>query len=86
MLCQSFYLKKKKKFFITIVGNKNGRGMRLSTYDPDDPISNNGQLQQTYNSLDNSSRLSQNSNGQRVSTISNNYTEKTMLLSSDEEN
>lgn len=59
--------------------------MRLSTYDPDDPISNNGQLQQTYNSVDNSSRLSQNS-GQRVSTISNNYTEKTMLLSSDEEN
>lgn len=60
--------------------------MRLSTYDPDDPISNSGQLQQTYNSVDNnSSRLSQNS-GQRVSTISNNYTEKTMLLSSDEEN
>lgn len=59
--------------------------MRLSTYDPDDPISNSGQVQQTYNSLDNSSIVSQNA-GQRVSTISTNYTEKTMLLSSDEEN
>lgn len=59
--------------------------MRLSTYDPDDPISTTGQIQQTYNSVDNSSVISHNT-GQRVSTISTNYTEKTMLLSSDEEN
>lgn len=59
--------------------------MRLSTYDPDDPISPSGQAPQSYNSVDNLTRTAQNA-GQRVSTISQNYTEKTMLLSSDEEN
>lgn len=69
-----------------ILGGKNGRGMRLSTYDPDDPMSpSGGTVPQSYNSLDNPSRPPI-SVGPRVSTISHNYTEKTMLLSSDEDN
>lgn len=61
--------------------------MRLSTYDPDDPMSpSGGTVPQSYNSLDNPSRPPI-SVGPRVSTINtHNYTEKTMLLSSDEEN
>ncbi|CAH0546917.1 unnamed protein product [Brassicogethes aeneus] len=68
-------------------GGKNGRGMRLSTYDPDDPMSpSGGTIPQSYNSLDNPPRPPI-SVGPRVSTINTqNYTEKTMLLSSDEEN
>lgn len=59
--------------------------MRISTYDPDDPMSpSGGTVTQSYNSLENTSRT-QNV-GPRVSTISQNYTEKTMLLSSDDEN
>ncbi|KAJ8915760.1 hypothetical protein NQ315_004572 [Exocentrus adspersus] len=67
-------------------GDKSGRGMRLSQYDPDDPMSpSGGVVPQSYNSLDNPSKPPI-SVGSRVSTVCNNYTEKTMLLSSDEEN
>lgn len=59
--------------------------MRISSYDPDDPMSpSGGTVPQCYNSLDNPIRPPQTSN--RVSTITQNYTEKTMLLSSDDEN
>lgn len=68
------------------IGGKSGRGMRISSYDPDDPMSpNGGTVQQCYNSLDSAIKPPSNS-GQRVSTITQNYTEKTMLLSSDDEN
>lgn len=72
--------------FIYFSGGKNGRGMRLSQYDPDDPMSPSGGIvPHSYNSLDNPSKPPL-SLGSKVSTISQNYTEKTMLLSSDEEN
>ncbi|ENN79781.1 hypothetical protein YQE_03837, partial [Dendroctonus ponderosae] len=67
-------------------GGKNSRAMRLSQYDPDDPMSPSGGIvPHSYNSLDNPSKPPL-SLGSKVSTISQNYTEKTMLLSSDEEN
>lgn len=70
-------------FVVPVPGGKNSRGMRISTYDPDDPMSpSGGTVPQCYNTLDNQVRPS----GQRVSTITQNYTEKTMLLSSDDEN
>ncbi|KAF7275277.1 hypothetical protein GWI33_012019 [Rhynchophorus ferrugineus] len=66
-------------------GGKNGRGIRLSQYDPDDPMSpNGGTVPHSYNSLDNPPKPPITF-GSKVSTISH-YTEKTMLLSSDEEN
>lgn len=66
------------------VGGKNGRGMRISSYDPDDPMSpSGGTVTQSYNSVENAPK---SQNVGRVSTISQNYTEKTMLLSSDDEN
>lgn len=74
-----------KNVFYGILGGKNGRGMRVSSYDPDDPMSpSGGTVPQSYNSLDNLARPPQGSG--RVSTITQNYTEKTMLLSSDDEN
>lgn len=60
--------------------------MRISTYDPDDPISpSGGPVPQTYNSV-NDTRPQTQSFGQRIASTPQNYTEKTMLLSSDEEN
>lgn len=53
-------------------GAKNQRGMRVASYDPDDP--QNMPVPPP-----------QRRNNQRVSTISQNYNEKTMLLSSDDE-
>lgn len=69
--------------FLILLAGKNGRGMRISSCDPDDPMSpSGGTVPQSYNTLDNQTRPL----GQRVSTITQNYTEKTMLLSSDDEN
>ena len=51
--------------------------MRISSFDPDDP-------QNQPPSAPTTQRRSSNSH-QRVSTISQNYNEKTMLLSSDDE-
>lgn len=69
--------------FISVLAGKNGRGMRISSCDPDDPMSpSGGTVQQCYNTLSNQTRPL----GQDVSVISQNYTEKTMLLSSDDEN
>ncbi|KAF7275276.1 hypothetical protein GWI33_012019 [Rhynchophorus ferrugineus] len=69
----------------TNFSGKNGRGIRLSQYDPDDPMSpNGGTVPHSYNSLDNPPKPPITF-GSKVSTISH-YTEKTMLLSSDEEN
>lgn len=70
----------------SISGGKNSRGMRVASYDPDDPTCGGGtpappgplgarKMQQG----------SATSGSQRVATISNNYNEKTMLLSSDDE-
>lgn len=59
--------------------------MRISSYDPDDPMTpSGGTVPQSYNSLETGTRSAQGG-GQKVSTISHNYTEKTMLLSSDDE-
>ncbi|XP_044735157.1 transmembrane protein 184B isoform X2 [Chrysoperla carnea] len=58
-------------------GSKSSRGMRVSSYDPDDPMQGGntpGQQKKTILTA-----------GQRVATISQNYNEKTMLLSSDDE-
>lgn len=58
-------------------GSKGSRGMRVSSYDPDDPMQGGntpGQQKKTILTA-----------GQRVATISQNYNEKTMLLSSDDE-
>lgn len=80
-------------FFSIVAGGKNARGIRVSSYDPDDPNNQN----QTGNSgnegggggyvasktLGNQRKFMPGS--QRVATISQNYNEKTMLLSSDDE-
>ena len=55
-------------------GTKGQRGMRVSSYDPDDPQNMPVPPPQR-----------RNTSHQRVATISQNYNEKTMLLSSDEE-
>ncbi|XP_015119911.1 transmembrane protein 184B isoform X1 [Diachasma alloeum] len=55
-------------------GTKNQRGMRVSSYDPDDPQNMPVPPPQR-----------RNTSHQRVATISQNYNEKTMLLSSDDE-
>lgn len=61
-------------------GGKGGRGMRVASYDPDDPSS--GQpAPTTYNGQ----QRIQHTAPQKVATISQNYNEKTMLLSSDDE-
>lgn len=58
--------------------------MQIATYDPDDPTNTNGTtMTKLYNSTAHPSRSLY---AGRVSTISQNYTEKTMLLSSDDEN
>ncbi|XP_068143227.1 transmembrane protein 184B isoform X1 [Drosophila tropicalis] len=97
-------------------GGKNSRGIRVSSYDPDDPNNGGagnggGAIQQSihtssggYNAVATNGGGSGNGNGggavapktlgnqrkfmpggQRVATISQNYNEKTMLLSSDDE-
>ncbi|XP_015042992.2 transmembrane protein 184B isoform X1 [Drosophila pseudoobscura] len=85
-------------------GGKNSRGIRVSSYDPDDPNSGGGgalqeasQHQQPtsggYNAVASGPLASKTlgnqrkfaPGGQRVATISQNYNEKTMLLSSDDE-
>ncbi|XP_046423588.1 transmembrane protein 184B isoform X1 [Neodiprion pinetum] len=55
-------------------GSKGQRGMRVSSYDPDDPQNMPVPPPQR-----------RNTSNQRVATISQNYNEKTMLLSSDDE-
>ncbi|CAD6202038.1 GSCOCG00002913001-RA-CDS [Cotesia congregata] len=55
-------------------GTKNQRGMRVSSFDPDDPQNMPVPPPQR-----------RNTSHQRVATISQNYNEKTMLLSSDDE-
>lgn len=83
-------------FFPNSEGNKSSRGIRVSSYDPDDPASQTGGQQgHTGNSgggyvapktLGNQRKFMPGSQGSsRVSTISQNYNEKTMLLSSDDE-
>jgi len=88
------------KKFLTNKGGKNARGIRVSSYDPDDsntqPQNNptNGQQTQHQPSTgqSKSSSIAQPPTlgstrkfSQKVSTISQNYNEKSMLLSSDEE-
>lgn len=78
-------------------GNKSSRGIRVSSYDPDDPNTQTG-TQQGYTgnsasggyvapkTLGNQRKFMPGSQGSsRVSTICQNYNEKTMLLSSDDE-
>lgn len=88
-------------FIFLIQGNKNSRGIRVSSYDPDDPTTQtSGNVQgNTGNgssaasgyvapkTLGNQRKFMPGSNqgSNRVSTISQNYNEKTMLLSSDDE-
>lgn len=99
----------------TQTGGKNSRGIRVSSYDPDDPSSggagtgggaamqasqpssggynavatgpgsgsNNGSNCMASKTLGNQRKFMPG--GQRVATISQNYNEKTMLLSSDDE-
>lgn len=83
--------------FLSSKGNKNSRGIRVSSYDPEDPTSQTGAQQcNTGNSgsggyvapktLGNQRKFMPGSQGSsRVSTICQNYNEKTMLLSSDDE-
>ncbi|KAH8390597.1 hypothetical protein KR215_006612 [Drosophila sulfurigaster] len=90
-------------------GGKNSRGIRVSSYDPDDPSSGGGATQAASMGGTNSNGGGYNAvatgggnngcvapktlgnqrkflpGGQRVATISQNYNEKTMLLSSDDE-
>ncbi|XP_004526769.1 transmembrane protein 184B isoform X2 [Ceratitis capitata] len=93
-------------------GGKNSRGIRVSSYDPDEPsaahhgnssntaIGNNGTMNNSANASTGTPGGSITSciasktlgnqrkfmpGGQRVATISQNYNEKTMLLSSDDE-
>lgn len=70
-------------------GGKSARGIRVSSYDPDDPnnqTGNSGTEGGGYvmsKTLGNQRKFMPGS--QRVATISQNYNEKTMLLSSDDE-
>lgn len=81
-------------FLISQTGNKNNRGIRVSSYDPDDPASQTatgpaGASAGGYvapKTLGNQRKFQPGGNvGQKVATISQNYNEKTMLLSSDDE-
>lgn len=73
------------------VGGKSARGIRVSSYDPDDPNNQNqtsgteggGGGYVASKTLGNQRKFMPGS--QRVATISQNYNEKTMLLSSDDE-
>lgn len=74
--------------FWFLLGGKSARGIRVSSYDPDDPNSqsNAGNTDGGYaasKTLGNQRKFMPGS--QRVATISQNYNEKTMLLSSDDE-
>ncbi|XP_059609190.1 transmembrane protein 184B isoform X1 [Phlebotomus argentipes] len=72
-------------------GGKNSRGIRVASYDPDDPANQptaapSSATHQSYvasKTLGNQRKFMPGS--QRVATISHNYNEKTMLLSSDDE-
>lgn len=72
-------------------GGKGARGIRISSYDPDDPQhhstgTGNTQAQQGYIAPPTlGSQRKFMPGAQKVSTISQNYNEKTMLLSSDDE-
>lgn len=66
-------------------GGKGSRGMRVASFDPDDPNSGGQNLPTSYNGQGNGQHRTQHSTTQKVSTISQNYNEKTMLLSSDDE-
>lgn len=83
-------------YFHSLQGNKSSRGIRVSSYDPDDPALQASAQGHTGNSasggyvapktLGNQRKFMPGSQGSsRVSTISQNYNEKTMLLSSDDE-
>lgn len=72
-------------------GGKSARGIRVSSYDPDDP---NNQSQNANSGTESGGYVASKTLGnqrkfmpgsQRVATISQNYNEKTMLLSSDDE-
>lgn len=83
--------------YLICKGNKSNRGIRVSSYDridPDDSASHTGTQQHNNSSggyvapktLGNQRKFMPGSQGSsRVSTISQNYNEKTMLLSSDDE-
>lgn len=66
-------------FFLLAGGSQ--RGIRVANYDIDDPIhgGNGGPIQGHF------ARPHRAPNSQRVATVSQNYNEKTMLLSSDDE-
>lgn len=74
------------------IGGKSARGIRVSSYDPDDPAN---QQQQQVPQLDAAGNVIPSKTlgnqrkfipgSQRVATISQHYNEKTMLLSSDDE-
>lgn len=79
-------------------GGKNSRGIRVSSYDPDEVNSTNhcntnGSLTHVNHNSTPASMASKTlgnqrkfmPGGQRVATISQNYNEKSMLLSSDDE-
>lgn len=63
--------------------------MRVASYDPDDPTCGGGGMGAAYTSYSTGGvgrKLQQTGGSQRtVATISHNYNEKTMLLSSDDE-
>lgn len=66
------------------IGGKNTRGIRVASYDPDDPTTQPPTVgDQPSKTLGNQRKFMPGS--QRVATISQNYNEKTMLLSSDDE-
>ena len=81
---------------IKYIGGKNTRGIRVSSHDPDEPSLNvataagvmAGTMQAGNTGTMSSKTLGNQRKfvpGQRVATISQNYNEKTMLLSSDDE-
>lgn len=73
------------------LGGKNSRGIRVSSYDPDDVNQSvSSQKSGQHSSLCVASKTLGNQRkfmpgGQRVATICQNYNEKSMLLSSDDE-
>lgn len=89
------------KFLWTHKGGKNARGIRVSSYDPDESSTqpqNNSTSGPDTKQQPNSGGQSKSASitqpptlgstrkfSQKVSTISQNYNEKSMLLSSDEE-
>ncbi|XP_026473005.1 transmembrane protein 184B-like [Ctenocephalides felis] len=65
-------------------GGKHSRGSRVASHDPDEPVSTGYGPTPGADTEQHVQKKSQPAN-QRVATISNNYNEKTMLLSSDDE-